>query len=207
MTFFEPPPPGEPQPEWRPPPWFGPPGNVIGALLPIRQVLARSGNAVVYLLGLTAFPSGCGIELTVRTRGLEQRHPPWLDPFMFGQRAVRSDSLPDELFRFGVELSDGRRVTTIGAAPPDFGHEPDGPVLQHHGGGGGGSRWDVAYWLWPLPPPGPLTLAVEWPAGGIELTRLELDAGEILSAAARAEILWDDEAGGPTGSGGQWQIA
>jgi hypothetical protein len=44
----------------------------------------------------------------------------------------------------------------------------------------------MRYWVWPLPPPGPLTFVVEWPAHGIAESRAELDTQPILDAAARA---------------------
>ena len=61
--------------------------------------------------------------------------------------------------------------------------DPPGPLLWPGGGGGGGDRWDQSYWLWPLPPPGPVAFVVEWPSEGIELTRHELDAAPILEAS------------------------
>ena len=47
-----------------------------------------------------------------------------------------------------------------------------------------------------------LTLALEWPARGIELTKQEIDAAPILEAGGRSEQLWpladpsDDTGGG-----------
>ena len=53
--------------------------------------------------------------------------------------------------------------------------------------------WELSYWLWPLPPPGPLALVVEWPAAGIPLSRTEIDASQVIEAAAEAEELWPAE--------------
>jgi hypothetical protein len=47
-------------------------------------------------------------------------------------------------------------------------------------------------WLWGLPPPGPLTFACQWPAEQIPPSQVELDAGLVLDAAARATSLWPD---------------
>ena len=70
---------------------------------------------------------------------------------------------------------------------------PAGPVMHPRGGGGGGGRWSHTLWVWPLPPPGPLTLVCEWPAMGIAVTRSELDAKPILDAAARAQVIFSDD--------------
>jgi hypothetical protein len=39
---------------------------------------------------------------------------------------------------------------------------------------------------------GPLSLVCEWPAAGIALTRVEIDAQTILDAADRAQVLFPD---------------
>ena len=61
------------------------------------------------------------------------------------------------------------------------------------GGGGGGGSWRQSQWVWPLPPPGAVTLVCEWPAMDIPLTRRELDAQTILDAAKRAQVIFSDE--------------
>jgi hypothetical protein len=43
--------------------------------------------------------------------------------------------------------------------------------------------------VWPLPPPGPLVFACEWPAAGMALTRHEIDAQPILDAAGRTQVI------------------
>jgi hypothetical protein len=49
------------------------------------------------------------------------------------------------------------------------------------------------YWLWPLPPSGPLRISVEWPALEVELASVEIDATMIRTAAGRARPLWATE--------------
>lgn len=58
------------------------------------------------------------------------------------------------------------------------------------GGGGGGSSWSMAYWLWPLPPVGPLSFIAEWPAYGIGESRATVDAGALRREAEHADVLW-----------------
>jgi hypothetical protein len=106
------------------------------------------------------------------------------------------EPLPPEFLRLGVQFADGDVATNLGRPSfPSPDSEPTGPVLLSDGGGGGGRRYDMRYWLWPLPPPGPVSFVCEWPARGIPESRAELDAQLILRAAERAIHLWpEDEA-------------
>jgi hypothetical protein len=58
--------------------------------------------------------------------------------------------------------------------------------------GGGESRFDQAYWISPLPPPGRVVVVCEWPAVEIAVGRLEIDARLILDAAERARAMFGD---------------
>jgi len=93
-----------------------------------------------------------------------------------------------------VQFADGGKATVFDQHRVFRSRErPDGPVLVQRGGSGSGRAWDLAFWVWPLPPLGPLAFVCEWPARGIELSRHELDASAIHSAAERAERLWPEE--------------
>jgi hypothetical protein len=195
--FFEPPPPPEPEPVPAQPAWQGPPPNELGVPVPLARVLARTDDVAVALVDVSAFSTGLQFRLEVRLR----RPDDALDPLGM-HPARRRGTLPDDVLRFGFELPDGRRVTNLGGFPP-FGEPRDGAVLLQRGGGGGGRSWSFAYWLWPLPPPGVLTAAVEWPGRGIALERVELDADALLAAAAASERLWpegEEPEGGSTGT-------
>jgi hypothetical protein len=83
-------------------------------------------------------------------------------------------------------------------------------VLVPGGGGGGQSSgttisWQHSLWLWPLPPPGRLTVYCEWPVARIGLTRTELDTAPLLAAAPNAVRLWHDEE--PSAAHGIWASA
>jgi hypothetical protein len=191
VSFFEPPPlPPEPEPDDDafPPDWIQAPRNQIGGPVPIRLLLARTENVAVAVLGGAAYPNGFEFRLAIRSRDEPQEIDPWEgDPF-WSRRRLGQEGLPDELFRFGVEFSDGRRATTVSG--PILDDEPEGPVLTQGGGGGGSGSWESEFWLWPLPPPGPLAFVCEWPARGIALTRAEVDAALVRDAAKQAETLW-----------------
>ncbi len=177
-------------------PWFGPPNNVLGVTLPVDVVLASSAKAVVTLGSVLAYPEGFEFSYLILVRDPEvgERLPE-----MHHYRRRRADpetKLPDDLFRFGLEFADGSRVTTLEQhrgfeQPPD---QMRGPVLMPRGGGGSLDRWHGAYWVWPLPPEGPIAFVCEWPVADIPLTRYELDAPLVRNAAGNAQVLWEEDA-------------
>jgi hypothetical protein len=78
--FFEPPPPpGEPAPRHRTPPWLGPPRGTLPAILPLERVLARTDKVAVCISRLAAYPAG--FEFDVVTMSAED--DPELDPLLF----------------------------------------------------------------------------------------------------------------------------
>lgn len=207
MSFFEALPPVDPPPfepvEHKP--WWGPPPNELGVAVPLRAVLARTEELVVAVLDAVAYTTGLSFRLTAkRRREPHDSFDAWFrDPLGLHERLASGDTLPDDLLRFGVLFSDGRKATTVGAVA-SFGRagEPSGPVLFQGGGSGGGGEWESSLWLWPLPPEGPLGLVVEWPSEGIDETRLEVDAQQLLDAGRASERLWpgDDDSPGASGS-------
>ena len=123
-----------------------------------------------------------------------------LDPFFMARRRGPRGGLEEGSLRFGVQFSDGAKATNVGGPrPPRLEDQPAGPVLTSHGGGGGGSRWSQQFWVWPLPPPGPLAFVCEWTAVSIPLTRHEIDAQLILDAAERAQEIFAPGAEGAVG--------
>jgi hypothetical protein len=190
------------------PEWVGPPVDVLGGVVALGLIAARSKDAAVWLESATAFPTGVQFRIEVRWRAEVQN--------LAMRAATRhvlpaGEELPPELFRAGFELPDGSTATWLGAAGavaaislrPD--ERPKGPVLRPGGGGGGNRRWSQDLWPWPLPPEGRLEFVCEWPALGIELTRAALDSGQIREAAKRCERLWENgpepSAPSPTASG------
>ena len=197
MSFFEAPPP-PPEPARQPPlPWEGPPNNILGVVVPLDLVLARSAKAVVTLGSLTAYPSGFEFEYLVRCR--DEEIGQLLPEHLHGRRlGSAGDELPAELFRFGIEFGDGARVTSVQPRLPFDRSDVHGPVMVQRGGGGSFERWQGNWWVWPLPPAGPLAFVCEWPAADLSLMRAETDAAVLHEAASRAVTLWEDAA--PSGS-------
>jgi hypothetical protein len=204
MSFFEsipqPPPPAPPAPERRPA-WVRP-DTVIPGAVPAEVMLIRTGEVAVAVGSVRAYPNG--FEFTVHVRG---RHADdaigYRDPFE-RHRHLRGEQTPHEALRLGVMYANGRRTATTARQALTL-HDP-GPetlVLQQGGGGGGARSWDMDFWVYPLPPEGPVTLVASWLEHGVTETRAELDGTAIRQAAGRAVILWPDEPGPE--SGGAWR--
>jgi hypothetical protein len=197
MSFFERPPGTSVGVAWAkvvsPPPWAGPPHNVLPGVVPMELLIARTDETAVAVVGIRAYPTGFAFTLSLRVRHLSIREQQQF-PYLLDHGPFEDDPVPDEFLRFGVQFADGRKATNLDW--PAFGHEerePDPPVLAQGGGGGGGQFWDEERWVWPLPPAGPLAFVCEWPGRGIAESRMEPDARLILEAAGRAVTLWPDD--------------
>lgn len=193
MGFFDdvplPPPTDQPE-EYRPPEWLAAPENVAGRAADIGRALVRSPNVAIVADAFVAYPSGVEFRMVVRSRQTNYD----LDAFFPASRHPGTDASSDVL-RVGVQFSDGAKASHLRFA--SFRRTEDGapaePVLSLGGGGGGGRKWAATFWLWPLPPAGPLTLVVEWPSQGIPETRVELSADPLQAAAKDAVELWADD--------------
>jgi hypothetical protein len=129
------------------------------------------------------------------------RDPEKFPPDPFGWHGP--DWEPTEpTLRLGVMYADGRRTATT-AGPPRPSDDLAGRLVLTAGGGGGDVHsWRTSFWVYPLPPEGPVTLVVSWPDQGIPEARGELDGTAIRTAARRAVVLWPDEP--DLESGGAW---
>ncbi len=189
--FFEPPPCPEPDVETVHEDWMGPPPDVVPAVAPVERVLARTEGVAVFVSGCFAYPAGFEFRLSIVMRGRWRE----LDPFDFGgrPRSGKAGEIPPEQLRVGLQFADGSKATNTGG---DFGWvaegEPSSPTLIGLAGSGGEGEWHQGYWVWPLPPPGPMAFVCEWPAAEIPLTRSELDAAPIIAAASRAQRVFGD---------------
>lgn len=114
-------------------------------------------------------------------------------------------ALPEGGLRWGLELADGRRVTTVDDWSP-WNDLPDGAdpaawtpgrlVLEGLGRPSvSAGSWSRNVWLWPLPPAGPLRLVCARPDRGIAETSATVDATPLVEAAADAAPLWPDDEG------------
>jgi hypothetical protein len=206
MSFFESIPQPTPPPELvrrHRPAWMRP-DVVIPGSIAAEVVLVRTEQVAVAAGSVRAYPNG--FEFTVHVRLRREDETTWpghSDPF--GRHRPRRGSQGDQdQLRLGILYADGRRAATTGEhyRPPD--DDDDGRLVLQQGGGGGSSRgcdWD--FWVYPLPPAGPVILVASWLEHGIAESRAELDGTAIREAAQRAVTLWPEEPE-PEG-GGSWR--
>ncbi len=196
MDFFRVPPrPERPLNVPKLPHWIHKPSDEIGVLVPHAAVIARSKQALVALAGFHVYSKGVEILLMLRTLSeFVLDDPTGTRELMRRRIDPTSDSLPDAVFRFGLEFSDGRKATSLDSHwwDPDWQTKPPPSIHLGMTGGGGGAAFNWQVWLWPLPPMGVLTVVCEYPQAGIALTRYEVEAAPILEAASQSIKLWED---------------
>jgi hypothetical protein len=179
-------------PEPQRPTWFGPPEHELGITIALESVIARSESGVVGISHAVVYSTGVAFDFVARARGLSRSQA---NRLFQEQHMFEEEDLPDSLLRIGFEFADGRRASNLGGwrahrklMTPNA--EPEDPVLvPHAGGGGNAARGEVSlqpgYWLWPLPPSGPLRIVCEWPIVEIPLTTIEIDGGKLVEASGR----------------------
>lgn len=189
MRFFRKSPPPEPALEPAPRqvhhPWHPPEAELPG-IVPISTLhFDRSEQAAVAIIGIAAYARGFEFFLARRIRpgtpGLDQDPTP--------EMRRRRHRAPED-FPVSVRFSDGRTATG-GRSRGDS--EPTGPLLQPRGGGGTSHSQLLRWWVWPLPPPGPLEFICQWPVYGIAETRIGIDGQLILDAARQSVQLWPED--------------
>jgi hypothetical protein len=157
----------------------------------VDLILGRTGEVVLTVGAIRAYRNGFQFTVTglVRAASVSDRGG-------MGWRVrvdVESGPLITEFCQVGVEFSNGLSAANRHWHPPASGSVPTGLLLVALAGGGAGHRFEVDYWVWPLPPPGPVTFVCGWPTHSLAETRTAIDAGAILDAAARCVEFWRAE--------------
>lgn len=201
MTFFPPDPeiPEEEDTESSQPRWWQAPEDELPVVLPVSEPLAVTDHVALALVAMAVHSEGIQfrVEKRLRRNGLPRAEWDELCAVFMEHMSYRGVVDAAGRLRFGVVLADGEKVVTD-ASPFGRGNdpmaEPEGHTLsrREQGGGGGGSTFSSSdhLWLWPLPPAGPIELVLQWPALGIDETRVTLDAGSVAELAARARPYW-----------------
>ena len=195
MSASEPPELPELEVEYRRPAWVEPPADVVPGIVPVELILARTPQRAIGLSGIRAYPTGFGCTLHLRLREDIPGEQSNFGVFnMFGDGVDPAGEFADYYLRFGVGFADGRKATNLAQRHNfDEGPAPDPPTLWIiRWEGYDRLAWEVDVWVYGLPPPGPLAFVVEWPARDIPESRVEIDAGLVLEAAARAVPIWPD---------------
>ena len=178
----------------RNPDWWRP-ENVLGEPVPLTLLLGRSEVAAVQLQHLTAYRTGFEFQIVAHYRTIVDTWDP-----MHGLAGLRrrpgatGDRLDDDHLRLRLRFSDGSEVDNLGPPMMPTAERPRGPLLRYLFGEGGGVMASIVYWIWPLPPPGPLVVSCEWPQAAIPVTERQVDADLIRAASLRAIELWPTDA-------------
>ena len=190
VSFFDTPPIPEPPPEPAQPPqpeWMGAPQGVLPGRSSEQATLFKTDEALLLVQQFLAYPTG--IEFTFNLWLRNPDHPPPAFPWdLHGQQ--RTGPLPDDFLRLGILLSDGMKWTNVDWTHPERNEQPAGLHVSPRGGGGGGDRFRMSYWMWPLPPEGPMTFVASWPSQAVEERSVTVDATELRARATEAEIIW-----------------
>jgi hypothetical protein len=154
-----------------PPPMIG--GHVTGPVL-----ISRWDRWVVAVRHVVAFPAGVEVEVEAHGRGM-------------GPGPEDATGFPE--LRFRVGFADGREAAQDDDAGLRSGVGPMLVVTGSEGSSGGpddGEHVRLSLWLWPLPPPGPVTVWCSWPGRGLQDAGIVLDGDAIRAAASQAQPFW-----------------
>lgn len=197
--FFPPDPPQDdstgPEPEVDP--RWGPPETELPRLFPISEALAVTDTAAIIVMAARVYSTGVEFVIERRIRRGDRTPQEWQTAH-WGFHGSFGPSDPERL-RYGVALGDGRRLilddgSWMTGGEGGSGDDDTAHTLAPTGGSGGGSgnvyRVEDGLWLRPLPPAGPIEIVAQWPAQGIEESRIVLDGTPLLDLAASVRPLW-----------------
>ena len=154
-------------------------------------LLALTLDTLIAVTHIEAYNDGAVITLVVGIREGATEARTELLPMC----GIRSDGTPwprDTLW-FGVEFADGSKAINVEwpRGRREYNTGSPEPHLELVGGRGLSHQYELAYWLHPLPPHGPLRLVCEWPARAIPETSLLIEAQALRDASAHSLRLWE----------------
>lgn len=201
MNFFDDLPqvpelPEDEEPEQTMPEWFGPPEQVMGAIVPLAQVVVRTEHVFIGLRSLTAYANGLSIDVALAVRRAEMSRERWreVQDATWGGHQLPGAPAAAGGLRWGVELADGQRTSTSNRW--DWRPEvvPPAPVLIDTDGSGSGDSRTIerssALWLWPMPEGEALSLVVQWPDLEVPQTTYRLDLEPVRAAVEKVQPFW-----------------
>ncbi|MEV0131767.1 hypothetical protein AB0H83_25310 [Dactylosporangium sp. NPDC050688] len=189
MGFFDSAPLDKPEPERVPVPVWAKPYGEFPAVIGDCYVLAQNDEAAIAVHGLTVYSTGFEFTVNALLRDDDRRGRIFGPGFRHPLRP--DEAVPDEFLRVGVRFADGAAMTNLrGPGFPPSGEPVRGPLLVPNGASSDGRRYTAAFWVWPLPPPGPVTLVCEWPVMHLAESHVDIDAHAITEAAGRSTPIW-----------------
>lgn len=208
---------------WRHPVWDRPSEAVLGGPVGVALLVAKNEELALVVDDIHAYPNGFTFSLAIVRNPMAPREP--LDPGLMGMGHPFARRGPRIGFEFAdgsrvqeqgpshagfprghtvstQMLVTGRGPDPRGAPTNPFGVRADAdgvpvePVLIPRGGGGGSERFEMRFWCFPLPPPGPMTAYVEWADRAISEASVAFDADLVREAALGAVTLWEPDGTG-----------
>jgi hypothetical protein len=162
-----------------------PPSGIIPVTVPIDLTLVRRPGLAAWAGAVSASPAGFEFTLLIvadTTRAGTQTPDFALHP---GERDSRT--------WLEVRFADGRaRAADLNACTPF--EQPEGPsLLFEYGEQSDSEGWnDSRWWVTPLPPPGPVSLAIHLDGQPEPSGVGHLDGQALIDAARRADVVWTE---------------
>jgi hypothetical protein len=163
--------------DFQPDPEDGPPIDVLPGYMDSSHVLALTDDVAIAAAGFRVWDVGFLFTLSVR-----------LSPEGYA-------SLPEPAFAWfrperptlflEMRWPNGRRVSNVKEPRPGARH-----TLQLHGGSSSGPRYDVQWWVAPLPRLSGITVACAWPEANIPEATVDVPEHALREAASRQVRLW-----------------
>lgn len=166
-------------------PWTMPGDNVLGGRVCQHVGLEHTSDDLVLALDdIVAFPYGFSFTLVARRR-LGRKYDDWWEAVADERRRLEDDGL-----RLRVSFADGATVEASSSPAWLETAPPQGRFLARIRGSADPWSVSIRYWVWPLPPSGPITVSCDWQRAGVSDARTILEGDAITLAAERVVTLW-----------------
>ncbi|WFE24333.1 hypothetical protein O7621_14300 [Solwaraspora sp. WMMD937] len=174
-------------------PWLARPVAALGGVVAGQLLLARSDQAAVILTSVLAYPTGFEFDISAILRAPEPATATDLARPPAGASGPPRPRTPVDGvggLQVMVRFADGTVLSSLHRSTSRADREPAGPLLSPVAASTDQQRHDARFWVWPLPPDGPVTVECAWPARDIPHSRVEVSGELIRQAAAGAVELW-----------------
>jgi ATP-dependent Clp protease ATP-binding subunit ClpC len=167
-----------------------PDDGVVPGVVAVQLIVGRSDTMAVFVPQLSVYPSGIEWPFVFLARDpIPVRFPlPGAPPMNLASPAgMRGE--PQTPCELTIRYEDGSEAVVTMGGPQGESALQVRPI----GGSGGPGRFDMRFFVSPLPDTGPVTVTCHWPETGIPVTETQIDGKLILEAAGRAQQLWRSE--------------